>query len=930
MKNLNRRLVAILPFLVGGFMAAEAQIISDQQAVFRAAEQLECDASAMVLAYTATDPLTGEPAYYAFNREGGGFAIVAADERVSPVVLGYNGYGAYDHASLTDAAREWMDSYITVVNSARKAPARTVSQRRAARQAAPTAGVPAAVKPLIGNKQYLNTEWEGYMPWTQYAPFNDYCPTKNNQKCAVGCVAMSMAMVMSAHQWPDRGVGSISYGWNGQTLTNSFEHNYDWSLLKYRYWTNGVETDYTPAEGHFIATLLRDCGYAVRMNYGSGYEGSGAAEENACKALVQNFKYDKGVSYLCRDYCTKQYWEDLLRSEIAAGRPVMYGGGSRYGAHEFTCDGYDAEGRFFFHMGGTAIDGYYATNNVSGGYNTSQTIVYNIKPAKNGAAGQATMVAGSNKDFLWTGSSNITSNVRFFTPVEQFDAEVAVAVENAANHSVQYVNVQSVKTSNTNNQGTTVNSFQVTGNYADGTYYVYPVYRKKGAAGWEKVLFGQFCQDRVTLSVKNGVKTFSNNDLKEDIDESKTKVDGIVYIIDESSRTAAVTYQNSGFNSYSGNVTIPATFNYNNKTYTVTSIADEAFSECDNVGNVTIPATVKSIGYGAFYKCKGKSITFAAGSQLKSIDSYAFAYSGFPSFNLPEGLTNIGGEAFVGCSMTSFVLPSTVAKIGTGVFSACASIKSFTVKHNKPNFWSLENDPFPNIYDFSQMTLYIPVGSRAYYLMNPINQRFGNMVEGTAPAPDTNGAQGTENTEDDNGPIPGTYSIKLAGSNLYLTTDGSNSCLLSNKPEYFYVEATNGGYTITSATTNFKLGYGKYYTQTFTNEASVWNVENINGSNTRILRKGLNYGIYAEDAYNAEAIYTNRDTKLNSSNCYWVFEKVPAANRVQYIGEGVIADIDASPVETMREKQIFDLQGRRVSSPQHGHIYLIDGKKTRY
>ncbi len=913
----------------------QAQTISEQEAVYRAAEQLECKASAMVLSYTATDPLTGKPAYYAFNREGGGFAIVAADERVTPVVLGYNGYGAYDHDSLTDAARDWMDSYIAVVNAARKAPLATTAQRRTNRMAAPTAGVPAAVKPLIGDKQYENTNWEGYMPWTQYAPFNDYCPSKNNQKCAVGCVAMSMAMVMSAHKWPDRGVGSITYGWNGQTLSNSFEHNYDWSLLKYRYWTNGIETDYTAAEGNFIATLLRDCGYAVRMNYGSGYEGSGTAEENACKALVQNFKYDKGVSYLCRDYCTKQYWEDLLRREIAAGRPVMYGGGSRYGAHEFTCDGYDAEGRFFFHMGGTALDGYYATNNVSGGYNTSQTIIYNIKPAKNGAVGQPTMVAGSNKDFFWTNSTNITSNVRFFTPLEQFDAEVAVAVEsaNATNQSVQYVNVQNVKTSNTNNQGTTVTNFQVTGNYSDGTYYVYPVYRKKGSNSWEKVLFGQFCQDRVTLTVKNGVKSFSNNDLKEDIDEGKTKVGEIVYILDESKRTAAVTYQNSGYNTYSGNVTIPATFVHNGKTYTVTSIADEAFSECTNVGHVSIPATVKSIGYGAFYKCKGRSITFEKGSQLKSIDNYGFAYSGFTYFNLPDGLTSVGSEAFVGSEMTDIVLPASLTTFGKGAFSACVSIKNITCKHPRTPLWSMDNDPFPNIFDFSKMTVYYPVHAFPYYIMNSVIRRFGNMVEGCAPSPVIDTDNSTDaGTDDANAPIPGSYTIKLAGTELYVSTNGGNgTCSLSVVPEYFEITPNSGGYTITSVNTDFKLGYGKYYDQGFGTESYIWNIENISGGRTRILRKGQNYGLYADDAYISDYIHTNRDTKLNPTNSYWMIEQVGVAKRVQQMGgTGGMTQVDGATIAAPADKQIFDLQGRRVMHPQPGHLYMLGGKKVRY
>ena len=56
-------------------------------------------------------------------------------------------------------------------------------------------------------------------------------------------------------------------------------------------------------------------------------------------------------------------------------------------------------------------------------------------------------------------------------------------------------------------------------------------------------------------------------------------------------------------NEYTGAVTIPATVTYNNNTYRVTSIGDEAFYGCWGLTTITIPKRVTSIGSSAFKGC---------------------------------------------------------------------------------------------------------------------------------------------------------------------------------------------------------------------------------------------------------------------------------------------------------------------------------------
>lgn len=590
--------------------------------------------------------------------------------------------------------------------------------------------LPKAVKPILGDKQYINDPvYSGYMPWHQYAPFNNDCPLKNGQRTATGCVATSMAMVMSAHKHPVQGKGYVEYFWNGQKLSRDFSNSiYNWNLLKYRYGYGDTEQ-----QTKFISCLLRDCGYSVEMIYGTGYDGSGASEEKAAKALVHNFDYDRSIAYLCRDYCGTEYWENMLRTEIAAGRPVIYGGGSSYGAHEFVCDGYDENGKFFFHMGSTGKDGYYGTTDDALTYTSGQTAIYRImKPSDPEASHVGSMVAGCNRHFYWEEGNRISANVRFFTPVDAVVADCAVAVENTQTHQITYVDQRTFFTSNIPNDPTLFTDFTVNGTFANGIYDVYPVYRQHAAKEWEKVLFGDYCQDHVTLRVNNGVKTFSNENISEVIDAGKTKIAGIIYKVNDAGNGATVTFQNNGYNSYSGDVVIPETVEIKGKTYPVTTIGVQAFSNCTKLNSVVIPASVTLIEYGAFYNCSAPSITFAEGSKLKTIGASAFQGSDITSMVLPDGLQTIYNEAFASCySLTDVVIPASVTQLFKGAFATCIFLKNITCKAQTPLALSSSETPFTNFYasNFQSITLHVPAGCADAYRSALVWSEFGKVVE---------------------------------------------------------------------------------------------------------------------------------------------------------------------------------------------------------
>ncbi len=103
-------------------------------------------------------------------------------------------------------------------------------------------------------------------------------------------------------------------------------------------------------------------------------------------------------------------------------------------------------------------------------------------------------------------------------------------------------------------------------------------------------------------------------------------------------------------------VTIPSTIIISRKTYSVTSIGDNAFYGETSLTSVSIGNSVTTIGEDAFSGCTGlNSITIP--NSVTSIGDEAFSYcTGLASVSIGNSVTSIGYRAFVGCAnLTSAV-----------------------------------------------------------------------------------------------------------------------------------------------------------------------------------------------------------------------------------------------------------------------------------
>jgi len=117
----------------------------------------------------------------------------------------------------------------------------------------------------------------------------------------------------------------------------------------------------------------------------------------------------------------------------------------------------------------------------------------------------------------------------------------------------------------------------------------------------------------------------------------------------------------------------------------------------------TIPSSVTEIGKNAFSNCFRLTSVTIPGS-VKTIGQGAFAHClGLTSVTFEDGLISIGDEAFTHCfSLTSVTIPSSVTNIGIRAFQRCRSLTSITIPSRVVNIGS---EAFDDCTDLASITI---------------------------------------------------------------------------------------------------------------------------------------------------------------------------------------------------------------------------------
>ena len=286
-----------------------------------------------------------QESYYVFpNANSKGFTIVSGDDRL-PEIVGYSSQGSYDENNLPEGFISFMKAYQNLYNKVNLGDAealKNLAEIKAWRNKKnASAASTSAVAPLLGN-----------IEWDQTSPYNNMCPKYDSvHVAATGCVATAMAQVMAYYKYPKQLKADIPgyvNRWNGipmeiPTITQE-EGVYDWDNMLPKY---NKEANATQQQKDAVAKLMYHCGAAVQMNYGP----ESAASVSASK-LAKYFGYDADLMMdLNRATFTLDKWMQIIDTELAAGRPVLYGGQASDGGHQFICDGKDGEGLYHINWG---------------------------------------------------------------------------------------------------------------------------------------------------------------------------------------------------------------------------------------------------------------------------------------------------------------------------------------------------------------------------------------------------------------------------------------------------------------------------------------------------------------------------------------------------------------------------------------------------
>jgi len=360
----------LLMTLITAVLTVSAQVISREKARIQAEQFFQQRGISVTLQFVPSkargknsSQLEGVADYYVFNADSQqGFVVMAADSRMPQPVLAYSLHGSLDPESMNGPVKDWLATIEKQMEWLRASGSQAPSYRAPARKAIP---------------QLLSTKWN------QVNPYNSRIPGG----CLTGCGATAMAQVMNFYRYPNAVQAAIpSY----TTITKKISIGgvaagsaIDWGNMIDDYSIGSP----TASQKKAVADLMLFCGTSVQMDYTTEF--SGSSLESIGDALKKYFGYYPGIRMRYHEEMSNSAWDDLIYSELDAGRPVMISGKSAQSGgtgHIFICDGYDGSGHYHINWGwGGYQDAFFVLSNLTPpddppGYNFWQGCVTGVKP----------------------------------------------------------------------------------------------------------------------------------------------------------------------------------------------------------------------------------------------------------------------------------------------------------------------------------------------------------------------------------------------------------------------------------------------------------------------------------------------------------------------------------------------------------------------
>ncbi|MBN1763661.1 MAG: C10 family peptidase [Sedimentisphaerales bacterium] len=319
-------------------------------------------------------PDNNQPLYYIVYIQPAGFVVVAADDRLEPIIAMVE-YGIYDPSwqnPLGALISQDLADRLVLVNNV--TPGSDLSRQVALAQdkwlqLTTLAGIlagpvddPAGVYGVRVEPR-IQTKWGqgvvcGWNCYNYYTP-NDYQSPYN---FISGCVATAMAQLMKFHEYPVNGIGVHTYDITVEGSAQSMADSRGGDGLggPYLWYQMPLTPDcsLTTKQREAIGALCYDAGIAVHMNY--GHDASGAYMSDARDALENTFQYSQAIlggSNIWQNIGPGLY--GMINPNLDAGLPVLLGVDNGSAGHALVCDGYGYDSSTLYHHLNMGWEGHF-------------------------------------------------------------------------------------------------------------------------------------------------------------------------------------------------------------------------------------------------------------------------------------------------------------------------------------------------------------------------------------------------------------------------------------------------------------------------------------------------------------------------------------------------------------------------------------------
>ncbi len=372
-----RRAVVMVALICALCMSANAKPVSKEQALqkaslfmqqrgdthaLKAVDNTARLAPAHTQAAMARSQRQAAEPYYVFDRGavGEGFVIVAGDDAAPVDVLGYSDCGTFNYQQLPPALQEMLDGWAKQLAA--------LSAAGADRAQLPFKAEHPKIEPMMKSK------------WNQGSPYNDECPMYFNEgRSVTGCVATAYAQILYYQR--DKMVTEVQADipaydtWTSHPTYGKLHVEgipagspIDWDGM-----TDTYSSSSSARAKKAVAQLMHYCGVAVKMDYTSS--SSGAQSNEVANALCNYFGFGNNVHIVTEyDFAGEAQFDEVLYSELQAGRPFYISGQNSSVGHAFVCHGYDGAGRYYINWGW-------------GGQSDGAFYLYDLNPYQQGIGG---------------------------------------------------------------------------------------------------------------------------------------------------------------------------------------------------------------------------------------------------------------------------------------------------------------------------------------------------------------------------------------------------------------------------------------------------------------------------------------------------------------------------------------------------------------